>query len=73
MKTGHTTSHILIDQGTADEFLERELHPHLFEAACEDAGQPLNLRMQEGYDHSYYLMQTFMEDHIIHHAKVLGV
>ena len=73
VKTGRTTSHILIDQGTADEFLERELHPHLFEAACEDAGQSLKLRMQEGYDHSYYFMQTFMEDHFVHHAKVLGI
>ena len=72
VKTGHTTSHILIDQGTADQFLESELHPHLFEAACDDAGQNLHLRMQEGYDHSYYFMQTFMEDHFIHHAKVLG-
>ncbi len=73
VKTGRTTSHILIDQGTADEFLERELRPHLLEAACEDAGQALHLRMQEGYDHSYHFIQTFMEDHFTHHAKVLGV
>ena len=73
VKAGKTTSHILIDQGTADQFLAQELHPHLFETACEDAGQPLKLRMQEGYDHSYYFMQTFMEDHFTHHAKVMGV
>ena len=73
VKAGKRTSHILIDQGTADQFLQSELHPHLFKEACEAAGQPLNLRMQEGYDHSYYFMQTFMEDHITHHAKVLGV
>ena len=72
VKAGKTTSHILIDQGTADQFLEGELHPHLFEEACKAAGQPLNLRMQPGYDHSYYTMMTFMEDHIAHHAKVLG-
>ena len=73
VKAGKRTSHILIDQGTADQFLEGELHPHLFEAACKDAGQALNLRMQEGYDHSYYFMQSFMEDHFTHHAKVLGL
>ena len=73
VKAGKRTSHILIDQGSADQFLEGELHPHLFEAACKDAGQALHLRMQEGYDHSYYFMQTFMEDHFTHHAKVLGV
>ena len=73
VKAGKKTSHILIDQGTADQFLAGELHPHLFEEACKAAGQPLVLRMQEGYDHSYYTMQTFMEDHFIHHAKVLGL
>ena len=73
VKAGKKTSHILIDQGTADQFLEGELHPHLFKDACEAAGQPLVLRMQEGYDHSYYTMQTFMEDHFTHHAKVLGL
>ena len=73
VKAGKKTSHILIDQGTADQFLAGELHPHLFQAACEAAGQPLKLRMQEGYDHSYYTMMTFMEDHFIHHARVLGL
>ncbi len=73
VKTGHTTSPILIDQGTQDQFLEPQLRPHLFEAACDDAGQTLRLRMQEGYDHSYYFIQTFLEDHFAHHAKVLGL
>ncbi len=73
VKAGRTTSRILIDQGTADQFLESELHPHLFEQACEAAGQPLTLRMQQGYDHSYYTMMTFMEDHFTHHMKVLGL
>lgn len=62
---------ILIDQGTADSFLENQLKPQLFEQACEKAGQPLTLRMQEGYDHSYYFISTFIEDHIRHHAEAL--
>lgn len=62
---------ILIDQGTADPFLQEQLKPHLFEEACNKAGQSVDIRLQDGYDHSYYLMATFMEDHIIHHAKAL--
>lgn len=72
VRQGHrTNSPILIDQGTADGFLDEQLKPHLFEAACQAAGQPLTLRMQDGYDHSYYLMATFMEDHLRHHAAIL--
>ncbi|MEM8804875.1 MAG: S-formylglutathione hydrolase [Cyanobacteria bacterium P01_G01_bin.38] len=64
---------ILIDQGAADSFLEQgQLLPEVFQAACEQAGQPLTLRMQAGYDHSYYFISTFMEDHIRHHAKFLN-
>lgn len=63
---------ILIDQGGADNFLDEQLKPQLFETACRDAGQKLDLRMRDGYDHSYYLMATFMGDHIAHHAKVLN-
>jgi S-formylglutathione hydrolase len=63
---------ILIDQGTADGFLDEQLKPWLFEDACKRAGQPVRLRMQDGYDHSYYLMATFMEDHLRHHAAALG-
>ena len=73
IKAGRKTSRILIDQGTADQFLDRELHPHLLEAACAATGQPLTLRMQEGYDHSYYTIMTFMEDHVTHHMRVLGL
>lgn len=62
---------LLIDQGDRDQFLDRELKPHLFEAACQAAGQPLNIRIQPGYDHSYYFVSTFMEDHLRHHAGVL--
>ena len=62
---------ILIDQGLADKFLPEQLHPHLFEAVCEAAGQPLNLRRHEGYDHGYYFISTFMADHLHHHARQL--
>ncbi len=64
---------ILIDQGLADEFLDQQqLRPEVFKAACEAAGQPLTLRMQTGYDHGYYFISTFMEDHIRHHAEILA-
>ncbi|WP_036111649.1 MULTISPECIES: S-formylglutathione hydrolase [Luteibacter] len=62
---------ILIDQGEADGFLVSQLQPQRFEAACEEAGQKLKLRMQPGYDHSYYFIQSFVEDHLRHHAKAL--
>jgi S-formylglutathione hydrolase len=62
---------ILVDQGTADEFLEEQLYPEVFEKACHEAGQPLTMRWQNGYDHGYYFISTFMEDHIKHHAKTL--
>jgi len=65
-------SEILIDQGTDDKFLARELQPERFEAACRAAGQKLRLRRQAGYDHSYYFIQTFIEDHLRHHAGLLG-
>ncbi len=63
---------VLVDQGTGDEFLNEQLKPELLEDACASAGIPLNLRMQEGYDHSYYFMASFMGDHITHHAKSLA-
>ncbi|MES2584125.1 MAG: S-formylglutathione hydrolase [Pseudomonadota bacterium] len=64
---------ILIDQGLNDKFLETQLHPHLFEQACANAGQPLTLRRHAGYDHGYYFISTFMEDHLRHHAAGLGI
>jgi S-formylglutathione hydrolase len=64
--------HILVDQGTDDEFLDEQLSPEAFERACEESGQPLTLRRQEGYDHSYYTISTFMEDHVKHHAQTLN-
>jgi S-formylglutathione hydrolase len=63
---------ILIDQGAADNFLEEQLKSKLFAEACAAAGQPLDLRMQPGYDHSYYFIATFMQDHVAHHAAALN-
>jgi S-formylglutathione hydrolase len=63
---------ILVDQGQADPFLAEQLHPHLFEAACREAGQALTLRRHAGYDHSYYFIQTFVAAHLEHHASALG-
>jgi S-formylglutathione hydrolase len=59
---------VLVDQGLSDKFLEKELKPELLEAACSTAGQPLELRRHPGYDHSYYFIATFIEDHLRHHA-----
>ena len=62
---------ILIDQGSADQYLAAELLPEKFAAAAAKSGQQLNLRMQPGYDHGYYFIQTFMADHLRHHAEQL--
>ena len=62
---------LLIDQGDADNFLAEQLRPHLLQAACEAAGHPLTLRMQPGYDHSYYFIASFIGEHIAHHAKAM--
>jgi S-formylglutathione hydrolase len=62
---------LLIDQGTDDKFLERELRPELLERACERSGQALKLRRRTGYDHSYYFIATFIEEHLRHHAAAL--
>jgi S-formylglutathione hydrolase len=63
---------ILIDQGMADQFLEQQLRPQLFEEACTKVGQRLTLRRHSGYDHSYYFISSFMEDHLRFHAQALG-
>lgn len=63
---------ILVDQGTADPFLADQLQPELLAAACRAAGQKLTLRMQEGYDHSYFFMASFIGDHIAWHALRLA-
>lgn len=63
---------LLIDQGLADQFFHRELRPELFGLACAEVGQPLTLRLHEGYDHSYFFIQSFVEEHLRHHAKALA-
>ncbi|WP_406622576.1 S-formylglutathione hydrolase [Acidovorax sp. SDU_ACID1] len=64
---------ILVDQGLADKFLiEKQLLPEAFEAACAAIGQPLTLRRHAGYDHGYYFIQSFIGDHLRHHAQQLG-
>lgn len=71
MMSGNAVGHfddILIDQGLADTFLENQLKPELFEDACATHRQTLTLRRQEGYDHSYYFIQSFIEDHLRFHA-----
>jgi S-formylglutathione hydrolase len=72
VEDGRRFPEFLVDQGTADGFLEEGLRPWLFEEACEKAGIPLTLRMQEGYDHSYFFISTFMDDHLKWHAARLG-
>ena len=62
---------LLIDQGDADEFLAGQLKPELLQAVCEAAGHPLTLRVQPGYDHSYYFIESFIGEHIAHHAAAL--
>jgi len=62
---------ILVDQGLADKFLVDQLFPEVLEAACRDAGQRLTLRRQEGYDHGYFFIASFVEDHLRHHAAQL--
>jgi S-formylglutathione hydrolase len=72
VQDGARRSPILIDQGLSDQFLQTQLHPHLFEEAAKKVGYPLTLRRHEGYDHGYYFISTFMEDHLRHHARILG-
>ncbi len=69
---GAKVADILIDQGLGDEFYdEKQLLPENFQAACDKAGQSVTIRMQEGYDHSYHFISTFIGEHIAHHAKAL--
>lgn len=63
---------LLVDQGAADNFLIEQLRTHLLAQSCEAAGQPATIRIQPGYDHSYYFIATFMEDHLRWHAERLG-
>lgn len=68
---GARVADMLVDQGTADGFLAEQLKTDFLREACERAGQPATIRMQEGYDHSYYFVSTFMADHVDWHAARL--
>ena len=72
IEDGKRFPELLVDQGDADGFLEDGLRPWLLDEACRKAGIPLTLRMQEGYDHSYFFISTFMEDHLRWHAERLA-
>jgi S-formylglutathione hydrolase len=72
IEDGARVPELLVDQGSADSFLEQQLQPRRLEAACRAAGIPLTLRMREGYDHSYYFISTFMEDHLRWHWERLS-
>jgi S-formylglutathione hydrolase len=72
IKQTQLNSVILIDQGTADTFYQqKQLLPETFQSACQEVGQNLNLRWQTGYDHSYFMISSFIKDHIQHHATYL--
>ena len=71
IEDGHRFAEFLVDQGAADGFLDDGLRPWLLEEACAKANIPLTLRMREGYDHSYFFISTFMDDHLKWHAERL--
>lgn len=71
LKSRRFDGELLVDQGLADKFLERELKPELLREVCETVGQSLRLRLHDGYDHSYYFIASVIEDHLQHHARVL--
>ncbi|HEX8363769.1 MAG TPA: S-formylglutathione hydrolase [Allosphingosinicella sp.] len=72
IEDGARLPELLVDQGMADNFLEEQLRPQLLEEACREAGIPITLRMQPGYDHSYYFISTFMADQLRWHAERLA-
>jgi S-formylglutathione hydrolase len=71
IEDGARADGLLVDQGDADQFLQTQLKPELLQAACSEAGIPLTLHRQPGYDHSYYFISTFIEDHLRWHAERL--
>ncbi len=71
-KDDNNGSVILIDQGLDDDFLTEQLRPELFKSACEKSGQKLELRLQAGYDHSYFFIQSFIDEHLDWHFKYLN-
>jgi S-formylglutathione hydrolase len=72
IEDGARATELLVDQGSADQFLAQQLRPGLLRAACDDAGIALTLRLREGYDHSYYFISTFMAEHVAWHAARLN-
>lgn len=72
IRKGCRSSEILVDQGEADNFMQEQLKPELLSSACVETGQDLQLRMQPGYDHSYFFIASFIEDHITFHASKLA-
>ena len=72
VKERQTKATILVDTGTADTFLERELKPEVFTDTCAKHGQRLDYNMRDGYGHDYYFIATYMDEHIAHHARALG-
>ena len=72
IRKGHRSGEILVDQGKSDNFLQEQLKPELLSSVCVETGQPLQLRIQPGYDHSYYFIASFIEDHIAFHASSLN-
>jgi S-formylglutathione hydrolase len=72
LKSRTHPSTLLVDQGTQDKFLCDQLRPELLQEAAATSGQALTLRMRDGYDHSYYFIATFVEEHLVHHARALS-
>lgn len=72
IEDGARADHLLVDQGTADDFLVEQLQTHRLAAACDTAGIDAEIRLQEGYDHSYFFISTFMAEHVEWHARWLG-
>ncbi|MGB7405235.1 MAG: alpha/beta hydrolase-fold protein, partial [Pacificimonas sp.] len=72
LASGARHPHLKIDQGLDDEFLEEQLQTGLFRDACTELGQPLELGLHGGYDHSYYFISSFMADHVAWHRERLG-
>jgi S-formylglutathione hydrolase len=72
VKSGAEALPMLIDQGTGDEFLAEQLYPQDLEAACSERSIPLTLRRQDGYDHSYHFIATFIGEHLAYHARALN-
>jgi len=72
LRAGRTTGPILVDQGDADGFLDEQLRPDLLREACAEARQTVDIRLQKGYDHSYFFIATFVGDHVRFHRERLG-